>query len=119
MANDEQIRVNKKAARLMILMQPATMTIMNCSRVAVLWFGGKQVAGGSLQIGEVIALINYFSRILFAFTMVTFMLMGVSRARVSANRINEVLETGVEITDAPGVSADPVKTGDVVFGCHL
>lgn len=114
-ANDEQIRVNKKAARLMILMQPATMTIMNCSMVAVLWFGGKQVAGGSLQIGEVIALINYFSRILFAFTMVTFMLMGVSRARVSANRINEVLATGVEITDAPGVSTGPVQTGNVVF----
>src|SRR5690554_447259 len=114
-ANDEQILVNKKAARLMILMQPITMTIMNCSIVAVLWFGGKQVTSGSLQIGEVIALINYFSRILFAFTMVTFMLMGVSRARVSANRINEVLETGVEITDAPGISADPVKTGDVVF----
>ncbi|NLZ44528.1 MAG: ABC transporter ATP-binding protein [Clostridia bacterium] len=114
-ANDEQIRVNKKAARLMILMQPATMTIMNCSMVAVLWFGGKLVAAGSLQIGEVIALINYFSRILFAFTMVTFMMMGVSRARVSANRINEVLAAGVEITGAPGVSAEPVQTGEVDF----
>ena len=114
-ANDEQIRVNKKAARLMILMQPATMTIMNCSIVAVLWFGGQQVAAGGLLIGEVIALVNYFSRILFAFTMVTFMLMGVSRARVSANRINEVLEAGVEIIDPPGASAEPVKTGNVVF----
>lgn len=114
-ANDGQIQVNKKAARLMILMQPVTMTIMNLCMVAVLWFGGKQVAGGSLMIGEVIALINYFTRILFSFIMVTFMLMGVSRARVSANRINEVLEARIEIVDAPEASSTPVKTGDVIF----
>ncbi len=114
-ANDEQVRINMKAARLMMLMQPIMMTIMNLSVVAVLWFGSRQVAKGSLMVGEIIALINYFSRILFSFMMVTFMLTGASRAKVSADRINEVLNAKVEITDLPEASAEPIKEGSVVF----
>jgi ATP-binding cassette subfamily B protein len=114
-ANNEQVRINMKAARLMMLIQPIMMIIMNLSVVAVLWFGGKQVAKGSLMVGEIIALINYFGRVLFSFMMVTFMLTGVSRAKVSADRINEVLEAKVEITDLPGASAEPIKEGSVVF----
>src|SRR5690554_4956362 len=114
-ANDEQVQVNMKAARLMILLQPVIMTIMNLCMVAVLWFGGRQVAGGTLMIGEVMALINYFTRILFSFVMVTFILMGASRAKVSADRINEVLAARVEIVDTPGASGEPLKKGSIVF----
>ncbi|HBK69676.1 MAG TPA: multidrug ABC transporter ATP-binding protein [Firmicutes bacterium] len=114
-ANNEQIAINMKASRLMILMQPLMMTIMNLSIVAVLWFGGRQVAQGSLMVGEIIALLNYFSRILFSLMMITFMLMGASRAKVSADRINEVLETKVEITDPPDASTAPINEGKVVF----
>ena len=114
-ANNELIEVNLKASRLMILMRPVMMTIMNLCVLAVLWFGGWQVEQGSIMVGELIALINYFSRILFSFMMVTFMLLGMSRAKVSADRINEVLSAQVAITDAPEASAVPIRHGSVRF----
>ncbi len=114
-ANDDLIAINLKASRLMILMHPLMMTIMNLSILAVLWFGGRQVAYGSIMVGELMALINYFSRILFSFMMVTFTLLGISRAKVSADRINEVLAAQAAITDAPGASAEPIRQGSVLF----
>ncbi|GAV13902.1 putative ABC-type multidrug transport protein [Paenibacillus sp. NAIST15-1] len=101
--NADLSEVTVKAARIMALMMPVMMLVMNFSIVAVLWFGGIKVDGGSMQVGEVIAFTNYMMQILFALMMVGMMLMMLSRAKVSADRISEVLNTQTDISDIAAV----------------
>ncbi|EJW19783.1 ABC transporter ATP-binding protein/permease [Paenibacillus alvei] len=97
--NEDLAEMTVRAARVMALMMPVMMLVMNFSIVAVLWFGGMKVDGGSMQVGEVIAFTNYMMQILFALMMVGMMLMTLSRAKVSADRIAEVLNTKTDIAD--------------------
>ncbi len=83
--NEDLAEMTVRAARVMALMMPVMMLVMNFSIVAVLWFGGMKVDGGSMQVGEVIAFTNYMMQILFALMMVGMMLMTLSRAKVSAD----------------------------------
>jgi ATP-binding cassette subfamily B multidrug efflux pump len=71
---------------------PVMFFIMNVSIVAVLWFGGGLVDEGSMSVGEIIAFVTYMTQILFSLMMVAFMLMMVSRAKASADRIAEILD---------------------------
>jgi ATP-binding cassette subfamily B protein len=88
---------------------------MNSTVIAVLWFGGIHVNIGGMQVGEVMAFINYTTQILFSMMMVTMFLMNISRAKASADRINEVFDTKVDIQDTPGASSQPIKEGQVAF----
>lgn len=97
--NEDLAEMTVRAAQIMALMMPVMMLVMNFSIVAVLWFGGIKVDGGSMQVGEVIAFTNYMMQILFALMMVGMMLMTLSRAKVSADRIAEVLNTKTDIAD--------------------
>ena len=75
------------------------MITMNLGVVAVIWFGGLQVIGGTLEVGKVMAFINYLLMLLFSLMMVAFILMFISRAQASADRIVNVLEARPEIFD--------------------
>jgi ATP-binding cassette subfamily B protein len=114
-ANTELMDVTVKASRLVALTLPFIMLVMNLSIVAIIWFGGLQVNTGSMLLGEVAAFINYMFQILFSLTMVAFMLVMLSRSKVSADRINEVLQTEVDIKDEPDADNRPVAKGQVVF----
>lgn len=114
-ANDSMVEVSLKAGRLMMLVMPVMMLIMNFSVAAVIWFGGFQVSNGSMQVGEIMAFINYLTQILFSLMMVTMMIMNYSRAKVSADRINEVLEADVDIKDSMDASDAPIESGSVIF----
>lgn len=114
-ANDNNVKINLKASRLMILVMPIMMTVMNFSVIAVIWFGGIQAGKGDIQVGQIMAFINYFTQILFSLLMLTMMLMNVSRAKVSADRIVEVLDTEVDITDCDDATDEPLKKGNIVF----
>jgi ATP-binding cassette, subfamily B, multidrug efflux pump len=114
-ANNSMVDISIKAGRLMMLMFPIMMTIMNLSVVAVIWFGGIQVSQGSLMIGEILAFINYLTQILFSLMMVTFMLVNFSRAKVSGDRIQEVLQAEVDITDSKEATDVPIGSGRVTF----
>jgi ATP-binding cassette subfamily B multidrug efflux pump len=92
-ANTELFDVSLGIGKLLALMFPAVMLVLNVSSVAVLWFGGHRIASGGLQIGELTAFLNYLMQILIAVMMATFMLMLVPRAEVCAERIEEVLDT--------------------------
>jgi ATP-binding cassette subfamily B protein len=81
------------AGKLMALMFPSVMLVLNLSTVAVVWFGGHLIADGSLQIGSLTAFITYLAQILMSVMMATFMFMLVPRAEVSAERIMEVIDT--------------------------
>jgi ATP-binding cassette, subfamily B, multidrug efflux pump len=79
--------------RLMILIFPVVLLIMNGSSVAVLWFGGHRVASGQMQVGALTAFLSYLVMILMSVMMATFVAMMVPRAAVCAERISQVLQT--------------------------
>jgi len=81
------------AGKLMALMFPSVMLVLNLSTVAVIWFGGHLIANGSMQVGSLTAFITYLAQILMSVMMATFMFMLVPRAEVSAERIMEVTDT--------------------------
>jgi ATP-binding cassette, subfamily B, multidrug efflux pump len=96
-ANDELFDVSLGVGRLMALMFPSVMLVLNVSTIAVLWFGGHLVASGSMQIGALTAFISYLLQILMSVMMATFVFMMVPRAEVSAERIMEVLDTDPDL----------------------
>ncbi|MGY6652517.1 ABC transporter ATP-binding protein [Amycolatopsis sp. TRM77291] len=108
-ADTELLDVSLVVGRLMALMFPIVMLVMNASSVAVLWFGGLRIDDGSMQIGALTAFLSYLMQILMAVMMATFMFMMVPRAEVSAERITEVLDTHTSVV----LPANPVSPGEV------
>jgi ATP-binding cassette subfamily B multidrug efflux pump len=96
-ANAELTTTALRTGRLMVLIFPVVMLVLNASSVAVLWFGAGRVDSGQVQIGALTAFLNYLMQILMSVMMATFMLMMVPRASVSAGRIAEVLDTGTSV----------------------
>ncbi|MFG2286424.1 ABC transporter ATP-binding protein [Streptomyces sp. NPDC048595] len=92
-ANTDLYDVSMRAGRLMSMMFPLVMLIMNLSSVAVVWFGGLRIDSGDMQIGAMTAFLSYLMYILMSIMMATFMVMMLPRAEVCAERIQEVLAT--------------------------
>jgi ATP-binding cassette, subfamily B, multidrug efflux pump len=92
-ASTELFDVSLGAGKLMALMFPSVMLVLNLSTAAVVWFGGHLIGNGSMQIGSLTAFITYLAQILTAVMMATFMFMLVPRAEVSSERIMEVIDT--------------------------
>jgi ATP-binding cassette, subfamily B, multidrug efflux pump len=92
-ASTQLFDVQLGAGKLMALMFPSVMLVLNLSTTAVVWFGGHLIADGSMQIGSLTAFITYIAQILMSVMMATFMFMLVPRAEVSAERIMEVIDT--------------------------
>lgn len=99
--NTELTDVSMATGRLMALMFPTVMTVVNVSSVAVVWFGAQRIDSGAIQIGALTAFLAYLMQIVMAVMMATFMFMMVPRAEVCAERIEEVL--GTESSVAPPV----------------
>jgi ATP-binding cassette subfamily B protein len=92
-ANTDVTDVALRAGRLMALMFPVVMLVLNVSSVAVIWFGSFRIEDGSMQVGTLIAFLSYLMQILMSVMMATFMAVMIPRASVSADRIGEVLKT--------------------------
>src|SRR5450830_920671 len=92
-ANSDVTESAFKAGRLMALMFPIVMFVLNVSSVAVIWFGAYRINDGSMQVGTLTAFLGYLMQILMAVMMATFMAIMIPRAAVSADRIGEVLGT--------------------------
>ncbi|MDQ1583985.1 MAG: ATP-binding cassette, subfamily multidrug efflux pump [Microbacteriaceae bacterium] len=105
-ANDEVTATALRVGRLMALMFPIVMFVLNVSSVAVIWFGAFRVGDGSMQVGTLTAFLAYLMQILMAVMMATFMAIMIPRAAVSADRIGEVLNTDSSVTPP----AHPVTT---------
>jgi len=114
-ANLELTETMINASKLISSTMPVMMLIMNLSIVAVLWFGGLQINAGAMKEGQLIAFINYLTQILFSLLMIAFILMMVSRAKISSERIIEVLETEVDIKDAETARDIEITRGEVIF----
>jgi len=114
-ANDELTAVSLRVGRLMALMFPVVMLILNASSVAVLWFGGHRVDAGSIQVGTLMAFLNYLIQILMSVMMATFMSVMIPRAAVSAERIKEVLDTESTVKAPSTPVPAPAPRGVVEF----
>jgi ATP-binding cassette subfamily B protein len=97
-ANAELTATALRTGRLMVLIFPIVMLVLNSSSVAVLWFGASRVDAGQIQIGALTAFLSYLMQILMSVMMATFMLIMVPRAAVCAERIVEVLDTDSSVT---------------------
>lgn len=119
-ANDELMAVALGAGRVMALVFPSVMLVMNLSGVGVVWFGGLRVEAGQMQVGSMVAFLAYIMQILVAVMMAVMMFMVVPRAEVSAGRIREVLgtETSVRPPDAP-VTEVPDRARVELRGVHF
>ena len=112
-ANDELMDISIKAQSVTILLWPLVTLIMNLSVVAILWFGGNYVNNGSLEIGKIMAFINYLVQIMNSLNMLIMSIINFSRAKVSADRINEVLDVESSIKDRE--DTDEIDKFDVEF----
>jgi ATP-binding cassette, subfamily B, multidrug efflux pump len=111
-ASTELFDVSLGAGKLMALMFPSVMLVLNLSTTAVVWFGGHLIADHTMQIGSLTAFITYLAQILTSVMMATFMFMLVPRAEVSSERIMEVIDVepdlappgqAVSVMPAPGL----------------
>ena len=98
-ANFDLTETAKKVNKLMVILIPLMMLILNLTTVSIIWFGGIQINEGSMQVGDLMAFIQYASQILFSLIMGSMMLIMLPRASVSAIRINEVLDVEPKIRD--------------------
>ena len=112
-ANKELMDTSIKAQGVTILLWPLVTLIMNLSVVAVLWFGGNYVNNGSLEIGKIMAFINYLVQIMGSLNMLVMIIINFSRAKVSAERINEVLDIESSIKDRE--NTEKIENFDVEF----
>ncbi|HVK89072.1 MAG TPA: ABC transporter ATP-binding protein [Kofleriaceae bacterium] len=110
-ANGELTTTALRVGRLQAIMWPTVMLVFNASSVAVLWFGAQRVAGGSLEIGALIAYLSYLMQILVAVMMTTFISVMVPRASVCAERILEVLDTEPAIAAPVNAVLPAERTG--------
>jgi len=115
-SNEELKETTLSAVSVMIAMMPLMMLFMNLTTVAVLWFGGNQVIGGVLPVGDLTAFITYITQILFALMMVVMMFMNSSRALASANRVVEILDETPDLNDKDAKFRDrEIKEGKIEF----
>ncbi len=116
-ANRDLMKTQLFTSRVMSMMMPAMMLIMNCITVMIVWFGSKGVDLGNLQVGDMMAFITYTMQIVMAFLMLTMISVMLPRAGVAANRIEEVIQTRETILD-PEDPEDPkekIWRGEVEF----
>lgn len=97
--NKNLTKVNMFVNRMMSCMMPAMMLVMNVISVLIVWVGAKNIDTGAMQVGDMMAFIQYTMQIVMSFLMISMISVMIPRAAVSANRINEVLEKDIVIKE--------------------
>ncbi|WP_326805074.1 ABC transporter ATP-binding protein/permease [Streptomyces sp. NBC_01788] len=95
--NDELLGLNLGVGRLIAVMLPTVLLLMNLFTLALLWVGARRIDSDSMRIGSLSAFLSYLSLILMSVVMLAFVFLNVPRARVSAERITEVLEAETDV----------------------
>ena len=98
-ANKDFTRTNLFVNRVMVVMMPAMMFVMNGTMLLIVWVGAHQIEASTMQVGDMMAYIQYAMLIIFAFLMLTMMFIMIPRASVSAGRVSEILEVDPQIKD--------------------
>lgn len=87
------------AFKIMMLMMPVMMILVNGTIIAILWFGGLQAQAGTMAVEEIMACITYLTQMMMAMMMLAMNFMFISRAKISTDRLSEILDTTVDIAD--------------------
>ncbi|ANS76196.1 multidrug ABC transporter ATP-binding protein [Paenibacillus yonginensis] len=98
-ANRDLTETSIKVNKIFAIMMPAMMIIMNFTQIAIVWFGGHRIDADEMQVGDLMAFIQYAMQIMFSILMVTMIFVMIPRASASAERINEVLNVEPAIKD--------------------
>jgi len=114
-ANLDLTDTSVRVFQLMATLMPVVFLIMNFAMIAIVWFGAAQINAGSLQLGNLMAFIQYVMQIMFAVMMVSMMLFMIPRAQASAVRIHEVLALEPEFQDPADPKPAPPGPGTVEF----
>ena len=114
-ANLDLANIAIKVNRIVAVLWPIMMLVLNLTSIAILWFGAIRINNGDMQVGALIAFLQYAMQILFAFLMVSMMFIMLPRASASADRINQVLAMEPEIRDAAMVKRADTQRGYVEF----
>lgn len=116
-ANTDLTRVNLFVNKIMSFMMPIMMLVMNGTCVLIVWIGADQINQGNMQVGNLMAFIQYTMQIIIAFLMLSMVSVMLPRAVVSANRIQEILETEVTVhdSDKPLELPQKQKSGTLEF----
>lgn len=114
--NNEVTKTNLFVQRTLALLMPMMMLVMNCVGILIVWVGGHQIDMGTLQVGNMMAFIQYSMQIIMAFLMITMVSVMLPRAAVSIKRVMEVLNCDLSIKDPKQPKAfDPAQHGYVEF----
>lgn len=114
-ANDDLRDTTLKAVTTVVAVMPVMMFTVNLGIVGALWFGGRMVADRGLEVGQLVAFINYLTQSLFALMMVSMLTIRFTRAEASAVRVNEVLDSTPEIAQSAAPVHLPAPKGRVEF----
>jgi ATP-binding cassette subfamily B protein len=115
-ANQELTRTNLFVNRAMTFLMPLVMLFMNNLTILIVWVGSEQVAASQMQVGDMMAYMQYVMQIIMSFMFIAMLFVFIPRAMVSARRLNEVLETEPSIVDpAEPQHIDPAQRGRVEF----
>ncbi len=114
-ANADLMNQSFKVARLLSVLFPLMLLVMNLSTVAVLYFGGLQAIAGSLTVGEIMAFINYLMTTMFPLLMLSMIAGQISAANASAERVLEILDATPRVQDAPDATVVTAPKGRVAF----
>jgi len=114
-ANAQLTRTSTVASRLMSMMYPSVMFVMNVSSAAAVWVAGDRIGAGEMNVGALIAFLTYLVQILMAVMMTTFVSVLWPRAAVCAQRIDEVLATDTSVVIADDPVTELPRTGTVEF----
>jgi len=114
-ANQDLTDTNLFVSRLMVTLMPAMMLIMNGVTLLIIWVGAKQIAASQMQVGDMMAFMQYALQIIFSFLMVSMIFIMMPRASVSAARIADVLETEPVIRNAEKTEHLTKPKGNITF----
>lgn len=114
-ANHDLTRTAIAVNQITAILMPLMMLILNIASIAILWFGSIRIDQGQMQIGGLMAFLQYAMQILFSMMILSMMFIMLPRAMASAKRINEVLDLRPEINDAPQVRRAEGVRGEVEF----
>src|SRR5690606_17829670 len=113
--NDNLRDMTMKAVYTIVAVMPVMMLTINFGLVGALWFGGRMVDAGDIEVGALVAFTNYMVQTLFALMMVSMVIVRFTRAEASAERVNEVLDSVPEIVSSPTPITEFRPTGEVRF----
>lgn len=119
--NNELNGLNLFVNRLMMVLDPVMMLVMNLTSIAVVWFGARLVDAGTLEIGNMMAFLQYAMQVIISFLMISMVFIMVPRAAVSVRRVSEILNTQPSITDPkqpnhlPADGVGKIEFRDVTF----